>query len=61
MRMPVLTPEQAAAAQRAAMLEREQSHAAAEERRTAMLQVRMPHLTRPAYCLCLESSQSFGY
>ena len=39
MREPVLTPEQAAAARRGAALERERSHAAAEERRAAMLQV----------------------
>ena len=40
MREPMLTPEQAAAARRAAMQERERLHAAAEERRELILQVR---------------------
>ena len=40
MREPILTPEQAAAARRAAMQERERLHAAAEERRELILQVR---------------------
>ena len=45
MREPVLTPEQAAAARCAAVLEREKSHAAAEERMGVMLQVRMKNHT----------------
>ena len=40
MREPMLTPEQAAAARSAAMQERERLHAAAEERRELILQVR---------------------
>ena len=39
MREPILTPEQAAAARRATMQERERLHAAAEERRELILQV----------------------
>lgn len=51
---PVLTPEQAAAARGAAALEREQSHAAAEARRAAMLQVSMPRLSTAALRLLLH-------
>ena len=40
MREPMLTPEQAAATRRAALQERERLHAAAEERRELILQVR---------------------
>ena len=39
MREPVLTPEQSAAARRAAVLEREKLHAGAEDRRAIMLKV----------------------
>ena len=42
MREPVLTPEQIAAARRAAVLEREKLHAAAEERRAIMLKANVP-------------------
>ncbi len=51
MREPMLTPEQAAAARRAAMQERERLHAAAEERRELILQVRAgeQHLVLQVY------------
>ena len=51
MREPMLTPEQAAAARWAAMQERERLHAAAEERRELILQVRAgeQHLVLQVY------------
>ncbi len=52
MREPVLTPEQAAAARRAAMLGWEKDHAAAAERKAMMLQVSISKHTRvPSFSL----------